>query len=78
MTAQSHMQESANRNRFPVPFTFGNKVQLKAANVRFVQQHVLNYATLAHFSLRRKFPRLRFGLSYPMEYGFMMLYTPVY
>jgi hypothetical protein len=42
--------------------------------------HVLNYATatLDRFSLRRKFPRLHFGLSYPMEYGFTMLYAPTY
>jgi hypothetical protein len=39
--------------------------------------HVLSKATatLARFLLRKKFPRLRFGLSYPLEYGFMMLYT---
>jgi hypothetical protein len=33
-------------------------------------RHVLNYvtATLARFSLRRKFPRLHFDLSYSVEY----------
>jgi hypothetical protein len=42
--------------------------------------HVLNYATatLDRFLLRRKFPRLHFGFSYPLEYGSTMLYTPVY
>jgi hypothetical protein len=44
------------------------------------KSHVLNYATakLDRFSLRRKFPRLHFGLSYPLEYGFTNLYAPVY
>jgi hypothetical protein len=36
--AQAHMQESANRDRVPIPFTFGDKVKLKATNLRFVQQ----------------------------------------
>jgi hypothetical protein len=31
--AQAHMQESANRHRLPVPFTIGDKVKLKAANI---------------------------------------------
>jgi hypothetical protein len=35
--AQAHMQEYANRHRLPVPFTVGNKVKLKAANLRFIQ-----------------------------------------
>jgi hypothetical protein len=36
--AQAHMQEFANRHRLLVPFTFGDKVKLKAANLRFAQQ----------------------------------------
>jgi hypothetical protein len=32
------MQEVANRHRLPLPFTFGDKVKLKAKNLRFVQQ----------------------------------------
>jgi hypothetical protein len=35
--AQAHMQESANRHRLPLPFTIGDKVKLKAANLRFIQ-----------------------------------------
>jgi hypothetical protein len=34
--AQAHMQESAIRYRLPVPFTIGDKVKLKAANLRFI------------------------------------------
>jgi hypothetical protein len=34
--AQAHMQESANRHRLPVPFIVGDKVQLKATNLRFI------------------------------------------
>jgi hypothetical protein len=33
--AHAHMQESANRHRIRVPLTFGDKVKLKAANLRF-------------------------------------------
>jgi hypothetical protein len=36
--AQAHMQEASNRHRLPVPFTIGDKVKLKATNLRFVQQ----------------------------------------
>jgi hypothetical protein len=36
--AQVHMQESANRHQLPLPFTIGDKVKLKAANLRFMQQ----------------------------------------
>jgi hypothetical protein len=36
--AQAHMQDDANRHRFPVPFTVVDKVKLKATNLRFVQQ----------------------------------------
>ena len=36
--AQAHMQDAANRHRLPVPFTVGDKVKLKATNLRFVQQ----------------------------------------
>jgi hypothetical protein len=36
--AQEHMQEVANRHQLPVPFTVGDKVKLKATNLRFVQQ----------------------------------------
>jgi hypothetical protein len=36
--AQAHMQKFANRHRLPVPFTVGDKVKLKATNLRFVQQ----------------------------------------
>jgi hypothetical protein len=32
------MQDAANRHRLQVPFTFGDKVKLKATNLRFVQQ----------------------------------------
>ena len=35
--AQAHMQDAANRHRLPVPFTVGDKVKLKATNLRFVQ-----------------------------------------
>jgi hypothetical protein len=35
--AQVHMQESANRHLLPIPFTIGDKVKLKATNLRFVQ-----------------------------------------
>jgi hypothetical protein len=34
--AQPHVQESANRHRLPIAFTIGDKVKLKAANLRFV------------------------------------------
>jgi hypothetical protein len=34
--AQAYMQEFANRHRLPISFTFGDKVKLKAANLRFV------------------------------------------
>jgi hypothetical protein len=37
-TAQTHTQESANRHRLLVPFTIGDKVKLKATNLRLVQQ----------------------------------------
>jgi hypothetical protein len=33
--AQAHMQEGANRHRLPAPFTVGDKVKLKATNLRF-------------------------------------------
>jgi hypothetical protein len=36
--AQAHMQEATNRHRLPLPFTVGEKVKLKATNLRFVQQ----------------------------------------
>jgi hypothetical protein len=36
--AQAHMQDAANRHRLPVPFKVGDKVKLKATNLRFVQQ----------------------------------------
>jgi hypothetical protein len=36
--AHAHMQESANRHRLRVPLTFGDKVKLEAANLRFKQQ----------------------------------------
>jgi hypothetical protein len=35
---QKHMQESANQHRLQVHFTIGDKVHLKAANLRFIQQ----------------------------------------
>jgi hypothetical protein len=34
--AQAHMQEFANRHRLSVTFTIGDKVKLKAANLRFI------------------------------------------
>jgi hypothetical protein len=36
--AQAHVQEFANRYRLQLPFTFGDTVKLKAANLRFIQQ----------------------------------------
>jgi hypothetical protein len=36
--AQTHMQEYANRHQLQVPFTIGDKVMLKAASLRFIQQ----------------------------------------
>jgi hypothetical protein len=36
--AHAHMQDVANRHRLLVPFTVGDKVKLKATNLRFVQQ----------------------------------------
>jgi hypothetical protein len=36
--AQALMQESANRHRLQIPFTIGNKVKLKAANLQFMHQ----------------------------------------
>jgi hypothetical protein len=35
--AQAHMQDATNRHRLPVPFAIGDKVKLKATNLRFVQ-----------------------------------------
>jgi hypothetical protein len=35
---QAHMRESANRHRLRVPFAIGDKVKLKAANIRFIEQ----------------------------------------
>jgi hypothetical protein len=34
--AKAHMRESASRHRLSVPFTVGDKVKLKAANLRFM------------------------------------------
>jgi hypothetical protein len=34
------MQDVANRHRLPVPFTVGDKIKLKATNIRFVQQPI--------------------------------------
>jgi mannose-6-phosphate isomerase class I len=34
--AQAHMQDAANQHRLPQPFTYGDKVKLKATNLRFV------------------------------------------
>jgi hypothetical protein len=36
--AQAHMQDTTNRHRLPIPFAVGDKVKLKATNLRFVQQ----------------------------------------
>jgi hypothetical protein len=78
--AQAHMQEYANRHRLPTPFTVGDKVKLKAANIRVIQQPCskLRDRYIAHLSLRRRFLRLRFGLSYPPGYESTMLYTLFY
>jgi hypothetical protein len=35
---QAHLQQIANRYRLPVPFTIGDKIKLKAANLRFIHQ----------------------------------------
>jgi hypothetical protein len=77
--AQVHMHESINRHRSPLPLRVGDKFKLKSANLRY--NHVLNYATATldyYFSLRKRFLRLRFGLSYPLEYGSTMLYMLAY
>jgi hypothetical protein len=36
--AQARMQSAANKKRLPVPFRVGDKVKLKAGNLRFLQQ----------------------------------------
>jgi hypothetical protein len=36
--AQAHIQGTENQHRLPLPFTVGDKVKLKATNLRFVQQ----------------------------------------
>jgi hypothetical protein len=36
--AQAHMQDVANQHWLPVPFLVGDKVKLKATNLRFVKQ----------------------------------------
>jgi hypothetical protein len=83
-TAQAHTQESANRHRLLVPFTIGDKSKLKATNLRFVQQPCSKLRnryigplliTEEVSPVARKF---FFAVSYPMEYGFMMLHTQVY
>jgi hypothetical protein len=77
--AQVHMHEYVNRHRSPLSLRDGDKFKLKAANLRY--NHVLNYETAtldSYFSLRKRFPRLRFGFSYPLEYGSTMLYMLAY
>jgi hypothetical protein len=82
--AQAHMhQQYANRHRSRVPFTFRDMVKLKAANIKLIQQSCffLRERYIGAFSLKlpiRRFPRSRFGLSYPPEYRFKRLYKPIY
>jgi hypothetical protein len=75
---QAHVQESANRHRLQVPLHLAIKVSSRRRIYDSYSNHVLNYETAILDHFLRRFPRLRFNLSYPMEYRFTMLYTPFY
>jgi hypothetical protein len=68
--AQAHMQEEANRHRFQVPFTFGDKVKLKATNLRFVQQPCskLRDRYIGPYLITEEVSPVAFRLKLPLEY----------
>jgi hypothetical protein len=77
--AQAHMQEAENWHRLPLLFTIGDKVKLKAINLRFVQQPCfkLRDRYIGPFLITEEVSPVAFWLKLPLEYGFMMLYTRV-
>jgi hypothetical protein len=62
------MQESANRQRLPVPFTVGDKVELKVANLRIIQQlcSKLRDRNIGRFLITEKVFPVAFLLELPL------------